>query len=201
MYLKQPRFLPRIVLASTSPQRKRLLKQIRIPFRCVTPDIDETVFSDLAITDRVVQTAKAKVESVLPFLHPKTRWIVGVDTLIELGGEIIGKPADRNEAERILMRLSGNVHQVYTGIALLHQSGKTWQCTSVTSVVKMTSMTEKEVEFYLVTNEWKGAAGAYRIQETGAIFVESIEGSYSNVVGLPLSDFYGMLGAAEYPIP
>jgi septum formation protein len=123
----------------------------------------------------------------------RSRWVLGADTVVEAEGKILGKPSGPEEAQSMLRLLSGRVHRVYSGIALLVEKGKQMEQEVVCTEVKFRQMSSDEVRFYLDTGEWAGAAGAYRIQESGAFFVEWIHGSYSNVVGLPLEAFYGIL--------
>ena len=125
--------------------------------------------------------------------------MVGVDTLVELNKKAINKPRDIADAERILRMLSGKVHRVYTGIGLLPARGEEIDLRSVCTEVKFATLSEEDIEFYLMSGEWSGVTGAYRIQERGGFFIESIKGSYSNVVGLPLETFYGMLRDNQCP--
>ena len=139
------------------------------------------------------------MKSVLPHIgNDPYRWVVGFDTLIETEGHILGKPKDRTEAERILETLSGKAHRVITGVALLPKKGVGILLDYCTSIVHFNPMKQDEIDYYLSTEEWQGAAGAYRIQGSGALYIKAIEGSYSNVVGLPLSLIYGMLRDAGY---
>jgi septum formation protein len=124
---------------------------------------------------------------------------VGFDTLIEMNGLTVGKPKDAEEAESILESLSGRKHRVVTGIALLSDPDRPLLQDHCSTDVYFKPMERDEIALYLATGEWRGVAGAYRIQERGAFFVDRIEGSYSNVVGLPLSHLYGILRSAGYP--
>ena len=149
----------------------------------------------------MVAIARRKAESAIGSLPRRvTGWVLGVDTVIETDGRIIGKPADKPNARRILRDLEGRTHRVLSGLALLPQRGQQWIERCCISEVTFRSLSEVEIDAYLDTQEWRDAAGAYRIQETGALLVDSIKGSYSNIVGLPLSEFYGMLRLAGYPL-
>ena len=152
-----------------------------------------------SIKEAVITVARAKAESVLSRLPQKVEWILGVDTVVEFEGRIFGKPVDREQARQMLSDLSGRTHRVLSGLALLPRRDSEWVERSCISQVTFRSLAVEEIGAYLKTGEWHGAAGAYRIQETGAILVDSIKGSYSNIVGLPLSLFYGMLRSAGYP--
>jgi septum formation protein len=187
-----------IILASASPRRKQILMQMDLPFRVVIPDCDECSLYEEDVKNRVMRLAYQKaldVYSRLKDTHPA--WISGFDTLIEVNGRIIGKAETEKQAGEMLSLLSGRIHRVYTGVALLPESGK-WDIRAGISDVKFTKMSTKEIDFYLSTGEWKGAAGSYRIQKRGACFIEWIKGSYSNIVGLPISLFYGMLRDNNY---
>jgi septum formation protein len=189
----------RIILASGSDRRKALLKQVKIPFKAITPSVDETGVAGESLTIQVRILAAAKVEAVLSQVPARQRrWIVGMDTLITLDGDIFGKPESREEAGWMLGRLAGKTHEVATGLALLPGPEEKIRSDVCSSLVQFRAMNAEEIACYLDTGEWREAAGGYRIQQRGAFFVESIEGSYSNIVGLPLSLFYGMLRGAGY---
>jgi septum formation protein len=126
-------------------------------------------------------------------------WICGADTLISLGGDIFGKPKDREDAARMLSRLQGREHEVITAVALYNGREKSIDCRSVVSTVSFARLSENEIEWYLNTGEWQGAAGAYKIQGLASCFVALVHGSPSSVVGLPMRDFYVMLRENGYP--
>ncbi len=188
-----------IILASGSPRRKELLVKVKMPVKVVPPHLAEDYSSFSASSDLVCRVARSKVEAVIElFKSESPRWVLGVDTIVEADGKILGKPADPEEAHSMLALLSGRVHRVYSGIAVLVEKAKPMECEVVTTDVKFKTLTPAELAWYVDCGEWSGAAGAYRIQERGAFFVESIRGSYSNVVGLPLEAFYGILIRNEY---
>jgi len=188
-----------IILASGSPRRQELLSRVRIPFKAFPPNIAEGFGNIATVEESVRQIALKKIEAVVAgFNQESPRWVLGLDTLVELDGEALAKPAGAEEAGRILRKLSGRVHRVYTGIGLLPSRGAPVDLRCVATEVKFAHLGTAELDFYLDTGEWSGVAGAYRIQERGAFFVEWIRGSYSNVVGLPLETFYGMLKANNY---
>ena len=134
------------------------------------------------------------------FKQESPRWVLGLDTLVELDGRAITKPSGIEEAERILRQLSGKVHKVYTGIAFLPSRGEDMELQSVCTEVKFARLLREDIDMYMESGEWSGVTGAYRIQERGAFFVEWIRGSYSNVVGLPLETFYGILKSNRYSL-
>lgn len=189
-----------LVLASASPRRKTVLEQMKIRYKAVPAHIDEEAFTGPAESP-AVRLAEEKVRKVLhDFPEYKTAWIIGADTVIIDGNEIIGKPRSRDHAHKLLRRYSGSMHQVVTGLALYSPlSGGMDKAVEKTDVF-FASLSDKEIEWYLDTEEWRGAAGGYRIQERGACLIERINGSYSNVMGLPIRTFYGMLCYAHFPL-
>ncbi|MBI9108119.1 MAG: septum formation protein Maf [Spirochaetales bacterium] len=184
--------MEKLILASASLRRQEILMQMGLEFDIRPQDVDET-FTGLAPADEAVLLAKKKTAA---FLAGKpsgaAKWVLGADTFIEIDGEYLGKPETREEAGEMLKRLSGLTHQVITGIALnVPEKGiKTAACLTA---VTFSPMSASEIDWYLDQNEWQGVAAAYRIQEKGALFISSINGSYSNVMGLPINTFYGML--------
>ena len=194
--------MQKIILASGSDRRKKLLKQIRIPFTAVISGIDEERYPSNNPAQTVKQLALAKAQAVFEKLRPgRRRWILGLDTVIDFDGEIIGKPKDREDARQILERLSGKDHRVVTGIALLPGATEEPVVDSCVSRVRFRTLSAEDISLYLNTGEWREAAGAYRMQERGEFLLDSIEGSFSNIVGLPLCLLYGMLRRANYPFP
>jgi septum formation protein len=188
-----------IILASGSPRRRDLLSRVKLPFKVISPNLVEDYSPAIPVEDLVSGIARRKVEIVLDMFRSESpRWVLGVDTVVEIGGKVLGKPGAPEEAEAMLRALSGAIHRVYTGLALAVERTKPIQYESVCTEVLFRSMTPEEIRYYSETGEWAGAAGAYRIQERGAFFVEWIKGSYSNVVGLPLETFYGMLKRNSY---
>ncbi len=183
-----------IILASGSPRRKELLNRVRIPFKAFLPDVDESFDRLSSVKDLVKQLAAKKIEAVVNLFNQESpRWVLGLHTLVELDGKAIAKPDGPEEAERILKQLSGKVHRVYTAIGLLPARDKALDLRTVCTEVKFARLSREDLIFYRDTGEWSGVTGAYRIQERGAFFIDWIKGSYSNVVGLPLETFYGML--------
>ena len=194
--------MDRIILASASPRRRDILRQMGIAFSLSPQDVDES-FSGLPAAGEAVRIAVLKVEKCLggsvmkPDTGDEKKWVLGADTFIELDGSYLGKPADREEASSMLRMLSGRTHKVITGLALHTPSGKIETSHCVTGV-SFSRMSNEEIEWYLEQDEWQGAAAAYRVQEKGAVFIERLDGSFSNVMGLPINTFYGMLIAANY---
>jgi len=171
-----------IILASQSPRRKELLKQLDLPFEVRTKDIDESFPSTFRPEAAAVYIAEKKANSFLNQLDNEL--LIAADTLVSIHEEILGKPKDSDDAFRMLRLLSGNVHEVITGVALLHQK-KIYSFFEKT-LVYFKDLTDEEITYYIKTYQPFDKAGAYGIQEwIGMIGVERIEGSYTNVVGLP----------------
>ena len=171
-----------ILLASTSPQRRAILEQLDIPFDVVPPEYEEHDPPDADVYDLVREHARGKARSVAHLGGPH-RPVLGVDTAVEVGGTILGKPATLAEAERMLERLAGKTHTVVSGLCLLTAGWEVveHEATSVT----FRELPPREIAHHLSCGEWEGRAGAYAIQGRGAALVERIEGDYLNVVGLP----------------
>jgi septum formation protein len=171
-----------ILLASTSPQRRAILEQLDLPFDVVAPEYEEHDPPDADVYDLVREHARGKARSVAQLGGPH-RPVLGVDTAVEVGGTILGKPATVAEAERMLERLAGETHTVVSGLCLLTAGWEVveHEATSVT----FRELTPREIAHQLAHREWEGRAGAYAIQGRGAALVERIEGDYLNVVGLP----------------
>lgn len=191
-----------IILASSSPRRQEILKSLRIPFRVIIPNIDETL-SNVIEKEQIPELfAREKVSAIIHFLPSEQEipWILGADTLIFLDDEVIGKPQSQEQAFEILKKLQGRTHTVETAIVLYN--GKTKQTSSKINKTKVTfsPMSDEEIQWYVETGEWHGAAGGYRIQGMASCFVKSIEGSYSCVVGLPISELYDILKKQNYSL-
>jgi len=188
-----------IILASGSPRRKELLVKAKMPVKVIPPDLVEDYSSLESSVDLVSRVARSKVEAVVELFKTESpRWVLGVDTIVEVDGKVLGKPAGPEEARAMLGLLSGKTHKVYSGVAVLIDKAKPIDLEVVSTDVQFKTLTPAELAWYVECGEWSGAAGAYRIQERGAFFVEWIRGSYSNVVGLPLEAFYGILIRNEY---
>jgi septum formation protein len=188
-----------IILASGSPRRRELLTKVKLPMKVIPPNVPEDYAAGLPVPEMVKRIARSKVEAILEvFKTESPRWVLGLDTVVEIDGNVLSKPSGPEQAERMLRTLSGRVHRVYSGIALLVERSKPMEEEVVCTEVKFRAMDDAEIRFYIESGEWAGAAGAYRIQERGAFLVEWIRGSYSNVVGLPLEAFYGILVRNEY---
>lgn len=172
-----------LILASKSPRRKELLKQIGIPFVVVVSDAEEVSGNSWTPAALVVENAKRKARAVAE-KYPDSP-VLGADTVVSSEGKIFGKPKDKDEARKMLTALSGKMHEVTTGLALINRNEI--RTTNVTTKVFFDTMTKADIDAYIATEESMDKAGAYAIQGKAARFIEKIEGSYSNVVGLPLN--------------
>lgn len=175
-----------IVLASQSPRRAALLRQLGIPFDVIHNEVDETLPPGTDPREAVVRLAKAKAESVAA--HLKRGLVIGADTVVVHQGHILGKPHDAADAVQMLRRLSGDTHQVYTGFSLVQVGQGSVEDVEVTAVT-FRDLSDWEIEDYVATGAPLDKAGAYGIQERASIFVSAIEGDYANVVGFPLTRF------------
>ena len=185
---------PPLLLASTSPQRRAILEQLRIPFELVAPLFEERDEPDRDPVKLVSEHARGKARSVAG--EAGERPVLGVDTTVVLDGEVFGKPADAGEAEAMLERLSGATHEVVSGLCLLTPAWE--ELEHDLTRVTFRELTPRDLAHYVSTGEWKGRAGAYAIQGVGASLVERIEGDYLNVVGLPAALLVRLL-AARFP--
>lgn len=169
-----------IVLASGSPRRAELLRLIGIDFRVVVPDVDETRHPDEEPDQYVERVARMKVLAV----DAPGAVVIGADTTVVHDGRVMGKPAHPAEARTMLTRLSGQVHAVLTGVAV--RSDGAVSSSVERSLVRMTEMTDDEIARYVASGEPIDKAGSYALQGMGGMFVEAVDGSPSNVIGLPL---------------
>ncbi len=176
--------MPKLVLASASPRRRDLLAQIGIVPDAVDPaDLDETPRPRELPGPHAARLAVEKAQAVAG-RHPGA-CVLGADTVVACGRRILPKPEAPEEARRCLLRLSGRAHRVYGGLCLVAPDGSLRR-RLVQTVVRVKQLEAAEIERYLASGEWQGKAGGYAIQGLAAAFIRSINGSYSNVVGLPL---------------
>ncbi|HVF15648.1 MAG TPA: nucleoside triphosphate pyrophosphatase [Steroidobacteraceae bacterium] len=194
---------PLIYLASASPRRSSLLTQIGVAHHVKPVDIDESHRAGEAPADYVVRLARTKAETLWQRLAEHERLpVLGSDTTVALGAEILGKPASREEGIAMLRRLSGETHQVHTGVALRSPEGLATRLS--TSEVTFRVLSVGEAESYWETGEPADKAGGYAIQGRAAAFIERIGGSYSGIVGLPLfetAELLGSLGWTSFETP
>jgi septum formation protein len=195
-------FAPTLYLASQSPRRRELLTQIGIAHQVIGVDVDESRLPDEAAPAYVERLARAKAaagwalsktDAIAAAMPPLP--VLGADTVVVLNGEILGKPRDADDARTMLRRLSGQCHDVLTGVSLCGMRGQI-ACVSSTRVW-FRNLSAAEIEWYWASGEPRDKAGAYGIQGLAARFVERIEGSYSGVVGLPLFETDALLRQYE----
>ncbi|HYJ33357.1 MAG TPA: Maf family protein [Candidatus Binatia bacterium] len=202
---------PKLWLASRSPRRAELLTLVGAHFETAPVDLDESALPGERPDAHVLRLAEAKARASRAAREaagagrgaaagptgegaPEETVYVGADTVVVIDRVILGKPADRADAARMLGLLSGRVHEVWTGLFILDPAEERGLGEAVRSIVKFARIGSAEVERYVATGEPLDKAGAYAVQGGGALFVEAIEGSYSNVVGLPLSHLKHLLG-------
>jgi len=186
--------IAQIVLASTSPRRKQLLTEAGYEFAVCPPDIDESAYvsEHIGPCEYAERLAAAKARSVAGRFPDSL--VIGADTIADFNGEIIGKPADSKEAEQIIRKLFSAPHRVVTAVSIVRISDGTELVQSDITIVYPKKMSEEQISKHIKSQSWRGKAGAYAIQETGDEFVERIEGSLTNVMGLPMELLRAMLG-------
>ncbi len=210
-----------LTLASSSPRRRELLEQLGLSFEVAEPAPDDDPADHRPAAEFARDLAARKAASVADAPAYAHRWVLGADTVVFDDAEILLKPADRRDARRMLTRLAGRTHRVVTALALFAPAAagaapgtaadapgaaadaparEPLIAADVTAVT-FAPLGEREIEWYLDTGEWRGVAGAYRIQGRGAVLIEGIEGSYSGVMGLPIRLLYSMLRDTGFRFP
>ncbi len=199
----------KIYLASKSPRRRELLRQIGVEFELLLlrdqtprgPDVSEEVLPGESAETYVVRVTREKAEYASKMMQLRrlpVRPVLAADTTVVIDGRILGKPADETEAMDMLRALSGRTHQVITSVALHHEDD-TWQLTQ-TSDVTLSVLTEETMRAYCTTSEPYDKAGGYGIQGIAAVFIERIAGSYTGIMGLPLHETAQLLNQAGIPV-
>lgn len=187
--------MKKIILGSGSPRRKELLSQIGVPFEVRVSEKEE-IYTQTIPKEIVKELALMKAENVASEIPAKNTIVIGADTVVVHQDQILGKPKDEQDAFRMIQSLQGEMHQVYTGVAILNFDGdgeKTVISHAVETRVSVNPMSEEEIWKYVQSKEPMDKAGAYGIQGKFSAFIEKIEGDYFNVVGLPVSYVYQML--------
>jgi septum formation protein len=181
-----------IYLASKSPRRRKLLKQINLNFKSFTVDMEEKIKLGEKPSASVKRLSKEKLE--IATQKVKHGIIITADTIVVLNKKVIGKPKDKQEAKRFLKNLSGKVHTVYTGFSIYNSENKMLLTDYEKTLVEFRKLTAKEIDDYIKSGSPMDKAGAYGIQDDfGAVFIKKINGCYYNVVGLPLTKVYQTL--------
>lgn len=188
--------IDRIVLASASPRRAEILTSLGIPFSIDPPALVESLLEGENAEEAVSRLSEAKGAEVA-VRHPEA-WILSADTLVSLDGRILGKPRDAAEAAGMLQTLAGREHEVFTAVRL-RRGGDAGSEIRERSRVRISPLTEEEVAWYVGTAEPLDKAGAYAVQGLGARFVESVSGSFTNVMGLPARAVYRLMREARDP--
>jgi septum formation protein len=186
--------VPPLVLASQSPRRKELLEVLGLPFSIVLPEVDESPREGESPETYVVRVARDKALNVAS--RVKVSVVLSADTVVTIDGEILGKPRDAADAMAMLQKLSGRQHTVLTAVCVIDQlKGRTREGLERTRVW-FRQMSDREIEDYIQRENLLDKAGAYAIQGFASVFIPKISGSYSNVMGLPLTLVYELLSAA-----
>jgi septum formation protein len=179
-------FLGSLILASGSPRRKALLQDLGLSLKIIPAEISEIADADETPSSFAKRMAREKA-GLIARLHPE-KWVLGADTVVALNGKMYGKPKNDRQAMDFLRDLSGKTHQVITGFCLCHRKNKIAFVKSVRTLVTFKALSRQEIKWYVRTEEPHDKAGAYAIQGKGAFCVQKIQGSYTNVVGLPVSE-------------
>jgi septum formation protein len=187
--------LERLVLASSSPRRAEILRAVGWPFEAVAANVDETARGGEEVVEYVERLACEKAEVVAE--GRASGLVVGADTVVAVGGQVLGKPSDDEDARRMLRLLSGRWHDVLTGVALVRaETGEVLVSHELTRV-RFAAMSDEEIDGYIATGEPADKAGAYGVQGRASLFIEEIEGDYWNVVGLPVRLLYKLAGESR----
>jgi nucleoside triphosphate pyrophosphatase len=186
---------PRILLASGSPQRREILEKLGIEFEVVVPGVEELVNGDPE--ELVVENARRKARAVAAATGPATATVIACDTDVVLDGEVLGKPTDEVEARAYLERMSGRAHEVLSGLVVLEDVEERSGLERTSVVFK--HLSEAEMDRYVRFGEWRGRSGGYAIQTLGSTLVERVEGSVSNVVGLPVGLLFELVPTLFHP--
>lgn len=176
--------MKKIILASKSPRRLELLRMLGLNVETASPDIDESAVEADSPSHLAEKLAKTKAEKVYRDLHPEGCPVVAADTLVEIGGKVLGKPRSVAEAGEMLRMLSGKLHYVHTGLAVIYSG--TFASAVETATVHFRELSDDEIESYIMSGEPMDKAGAYGIQGRAGAFVDRIEGDFFSIVGLPL---------------
>ena len=185
---------PRLILASGSPRRRELLASIGLEFDVMPSDVPERRTADETAEEYVARLSREKARAIAT-RHPG-RWVIAADTTVVCGDEMLEKPADAEDARRMLATIAGQTHVVYTGVTVKRLDPEYAETHVATTEVRMLPLADHEIEWYVATGEPLDKAGGYAAQGIGAIFIDSIHGSYTNVVGLPLALLFQMLRKA-----
>lgn len=185
---------PRIILASSSPRRAKLLEEAGIPFDIKAPDVDERSPKRKTPREVAVEVATRKANAI----KESSTWVLAADTVVDHEGKVLGKPADEMEAHAMLRMLSGSAHHVFTGLALRPPQGELVTGSADTTVT-FRELSDEEIDAYVRTGDTLDKAGAYGIQGRAKAFVAKIDGPLDNVIGLPMDVVKRLLKETGYP--
>ncbi|MBN1209657.1 MAG: septum formation protein Maf [Myxococcaceae bacterium] len=184
-----------LILASTSSARRALMDGLGLPYQAEAPGVEEDVSPSLSAREAVQVLAARKARAVHA-RHPEA-WVIGADQLVEVEGEVLSKPADREAARRQLGKLLGHTHDICTGVCLVGPGGHVAEALEV-SRLTFYPVTAEELERYLDLGEWQGCAGSYRVEGAGQALLARLEGDRANVQGLPMLTVVRMLREAGF---
>jgi nucleoside triphosphate pyrophosphatase len=185
---------PRLILASSSPRRRDLLASIGLEFDVIPSHIPEERTADETAEEYVARLSREKAHAIAP-RHPD-RWVVAADTTVILGEQMLEKPVDAADARRMLATIAGQTHLVHTAVTVMRAEPAYSETHICTSEVRILPLSDRDIAWYVATGEPLDKAGAYAAQGIGGLFIDSIHGSYTNVVGLPLALLFQMLRRA-----
>ncbi len=187
--------IPKLILASASPRRAEILRSVGWPFEALPAHIDESRQDGEKADAYVERVARVKAEAVAA--RSPGSLVLGADTVVVVDDQILGKPRNEADAQRMLRVLNGRWHQVLTGMALVNVADGQSKVSHEVTEVRFAEMSDEEIDWYLATAEPMDKAGAYAIQGHGALFIKEIRGEYFNVVGLPVRLLYRLIGGIE----
>lgn len=181
--------MTRIILASKSPRRRELMELLHIPFEVIVSDIDEQIDYTNDLVKEIEKLSFRKAQAV--FKDHSDALVIGSDTIVKIGNDVLGKPKNIEDAKAMLKELSDNTHQVVTGVTILYKD----KAETFSSVADVTfyPLSDEEIDAYIATNEPMDKAGSYAIQGDAAKFIRSIRGDYYTIVGLPIAELYHRL--------
>ncbi|MBR0385104.1 MAG: septum formation inhibitor Maf [Erysipelotrichaceae bacterium] len=185
-----------IILASASPRRREIMNRLGIPYKVIVSNISEKLNEQLSLEDKIKDLALQKAQAV--FVEHQDCLVIGADTIVELDGEIIGKPHSMTEARAMIRKLSGRTHRVVTAVAIISED-ETWTVAD-TAYVTFDEISEEEIERYIQTKEPYDKAGGYAVQGWASVFITHINGSYYTIMGFPLHLVYRKLRELNYSI-
>jgi septum formation protein len=203
--------MPRLLLCSTSPRRRDLLARFGFPFEIIAPQVDESRLAKEPVRELPLRLARAKARAGLGFARPSPQGAhaaeatiaIAADTVVSLGEQELGKPRDRADARAILQALSGQQHLVTTGVCVLAQRGAevVERSCSIDTKVSFHPMTSAQLDWLAASGDGDDKAGGYALQGLASAFIEKVEGSFTNVIGLPLPETLALLEQAGLALP